>query len=145
MSIVDEQNLQSTLRRGWYYGREAFRDWLLDKADELLRRRSAKRKNYHGREVREHGEAAARRLIAEGLASERLIPAELRALPKGDPRKARIAAKVRSTTTVPLQWLADQLERQQTSSMPADAMPQIKDYSPDPFRSRMTPFVHVFS
>ena len=109
MNIVDEQNLQSTLRRGWYYGREAFRDWLLDKADELLRRRGAKRKNYHGRELREHGEAAARRLIAEGLAGERLISAELRALAKGDPRKARIAARVRSTTTVPLQWLADQL------------------------------------
>ena len=77
MSIVDEQNLQSTLRRGWYYGRATFRDWLLDKADELLRRRGSKRKNYHGREVREHGEAAARRLIAQGLASERLIPAEL--------------------------------------------------------------------
>jgi hypothetical protein len=109
MTMVDEQNLQSTLRRGWYYGREAFRDWLLDQADELLRRRGARRKNYHGGEVREHGEVAARRLIAEGLKREGLKPGELGSLAKGDPRKARIAGQVRSTTTVPLQWLADQL------------------------------------
>src|SRR5215213_201384 len=70
LTTVDEQNLQSTLRRGWYYGRQAFRDWLLDQADDLLRKRSAKRKNYHGREVREHGEAAALRMIAEGMSRE---------------------------------------------------------------------------
>ena len=60
MSMVDEQNLQSTLRRGWYYGRAAFRDWLSDQADEPVRRRGARRKNYHGSEVREHGESATR-------------------------------------------------------------------------------------
>jgi hypothetical protein len=109
LTIVDEQNLQSTLRRGWYYGREAFRDWLLDQADELLRKRGARRKSYHGREVREHGEVAALRMIAEGMSREGLKPNDLPALAKGDPRKARIAQQVRSGTTVPLQWLADRL------------------------------------
>jgi hypothetical protein len=44
LTMVDEQNLQSTLRRGWYYGGQAFRDSLLDQADELLRKRSSKRR-----------------------------------------------------------------------------------------------------
>jgi hypothetical protein len=109
LSVVDEQNLQSTLRRGWYYGRQSFRDWLLDQADEALRRYRRQRKNYHGAEVREHGEAAARRIIAEGLKAERLQRENLRYLPKGDARKARIALRVRSETTVPLQWPANEL------------------------------------
>jgi putative transposase len=110
LSMVDEQNLQSTLRRGWYYGRSAFRDWLLDQADKTLKRRRAARKNYHGSELREHNEAMARRLIEEGLKKARLSRKELQTLPKGDARKARIAGTVRATTTVPLQWLADELQ-----------------------------------
>jgi hypothetical protein len=43
-------------------------------------------------EVRGHGAAAARRIIAEGMSRERLKQSELAALSKGDPRKARIAA-----------------------------------------------------
>ena len=102
LTVVDEQNLESTLRRGWYYGRQSFRDWLLDKADEVLQQHSKKRKNYHGLEVREHGQAAALRIIAEGLEREGLAAADLAGLPKGDPRKARIADEVRSTTAVPI-------------------------------------------
>jgi len=109
LSMVDEQNLQSTLRRGWYYGRRDFRDWLLDCADKTLKRRKSARKNYRGNEVREHDEVMARRLIEEGLKKERLSRKVLRNLPKGDARKARIAAMVRATTTVPLRWLAGEL------------------------------------
>ena len=118
LSIVDEQNLQSTLRRGWYYGRQEFRDWLLDKADEVLRKRGTKRKNCHGREVCDHGEAAALRIIAEGLAREGLGVGDLPGLAKGDVRKARIAAQVRSGTTVRLQWLADRLHMGTAANIP---------------------------
>ena len=75
----------------------------------MLRKRGEKRKNYHGEEIREHGEAAAQRLIEAGLCQERLSRGELAALAKGDPRKARIASKVRAETTVGLQWLAREL------------------------------------
>jgi hypothetical protein len=50
-----------------------------------------------------------RRLIAKGLGKAKLKREELASLPKGDIRKARIAAQVRAATTVPLQWLADEL------------------------------------
>jgi putative transposase len=108
-SALDGQSLQSTLWRGWYFGREAFRDWLLEKADGALGERRRGRKNYHGPEVRDHGEAEARRLIAAGLRRANLTNEELRTLPKSDPRKARIARAVRRQTTVPLRWLAEQL------------------------------------
>lgn len=109
LSIVDQQNLQSTLQRGWYYGRESFRNWLLDKADEVLRRREGQRKNYHGPELRDHAEATARQLIARGLRKAKLTHEQLAKMRKGDTRKACIAAQVRACTSVPLRWLAEEL------------------------------------
>jgi hypothetical protein len=108
-STLDGQSLQSTLQRGWYFGREAFRDWLLEKADAVLGARRRSRKNYHGPEVSDHGKAEALRLIAAGLRAAKLTKEELRALSKSDLRKARIARTVRRQTTVPLRWLAEQL------------------------------------
>jgi hypothetical protein len=46
-------------------------------------------------------------MIAAGLRAAKLTKEELRALPKSDPRKARIARAVRGQTTVPLRWLAE--------------------------------------
>ena len=68
------------------------------------------RKNYHGSEEREHGELAAKRMIEEGLKRAGLQKGDLEDLPKGDSRKAAIAAQVRATTTVRLRWLADELK-----------------------------------
>jgi putative transposase len=101
LSLMDEENPQSTLRRGWYYGRESFRDALLKKANAVVKRSRIARN--------EDDELEARRLIAEGLARTRMRREELRKLAKGDIRKARIAARVRATTTVSLQWVANEL------------------------------------
>jgi REP element-mobilizing transposase RayT len=109
LTVLDGQNLQSTLRRGWYYGRESFREHLLELAAGELSKKRAKRRNYHGPEVREHGEAEAERLVREGLAKHRLCEDELSALPKGERRKALIAARVRGRTAVPLEWIARRL------------------------------------
>ena len=40
LAEIGGQGLQSTLQRGWYYGPETFREWLLEKAGELLGKRS---------------------------------------------------------------------------------------------------------
>ena len=109
LADVEEQSLQSTLRRGWYFGREVFRDWLLEKAGAVLQRHRKAAQNYHGPEIAEHGMAEARQMIAESLKEAGLTPQSLSKLPKSDPRKVRIAAKVRARTTVPLKWLAGQL------------------------------------
>lgn len=109
LSLVDEDNPQSTLRRGWYYGRESFRDRLLKKANAVVKRPRTSRKRSRGQNGGDHGEAEARRLIAEGLARAGMKRRELTKLAKGDIRKARIAARVRATTTMSLQWVANEL------------------------------------
>jgi hypothetical protein len=95
-------------------------------------------------EVRKHGEIAACRLIAEGLKREGLRPGELRSLAKGDPRKARIAAQVRSTTTVLAPVSGRSIAHGGPSFMPVVAMPQINDYSLTPAR-RLSASVVRFS
>ena len=109
LSEIDGQGLQSTLRRGWYYGPEAFRNELLKKAAPLLAKRGQVRINYHGPELRQHGEQAAERLLKEGLRLAKLRPSQLPTLKKGDPRKAQIAATLHAQTTVPLAWIAQAL------------------------------------
>ena len=109
LAEMDAQSLQSTLRRGWYFGREAFREWLLAKADAVLVRHRQAAQNYHGPEIAEHGLAEARRLIAARLQTLGLESAQLGEWRKSDPRKVRLAKEVREKTTVPLKWLAEEL------------------------------------
>jgi hypothetical protein len=106
---LEGQGLQSTLRRGWYFGREVFREWLLGQADEHLMKRRAGKQNYHGEEIRDHGQAEAERLIAAGLSERGLQEEMLAGLRRSDPRKAVIARTVRERTAVPLAWLAKRL------------------------------------
>ena len=102
-------SLQSTLRRGWYFGTEEFREALLEKMGELISRKRATKQNYHGAEIRDHGEAEARKIIAQRLREVGLSSGELGSLPKSDVRKAAIAQEVRRRTSVSLQFLAREL------------------------------------
>ena len=106
---IEGQSLQSTLRRGWYFGREAFREWLLEKADGILAQHRQSKQNYHGPEIADHGLEQARRVLTAGLAQLGWETSLLQQLPKSDPRKVALARRVRQTTTVPLAWLAEQL------------------------------------
>ena len=95
--------------RGHLYGPESFREWLLEQAGELLGLRSRSRKNYHGDEIKAHGETEARALLAAGLTKAGITAAELSELPKSDRRKVVIAAEIRKRTVMPLAWIAQQL------------------------------------
>jgi putative transposase len=110
LSTIEGQSLQSTVRRGWYFGSEAFREWLLEKADETIGGKRKKRQNYHGAEIREHGEAEARRMIARLLKEEGLRRKDLGKLAKSDERKVTIARAIRSSTSAPLKMLAEELK-----------------------------------
>lgn len=82
---------------------------MLRQADEHLSKRRAARQNYHGDEIREHGQAEAERLISDGLGEHGLTEQSLAGLKRSDVRKAAIARTVRERTAVPLQWLAKRL------------------------------------
>jgi putative transposase len=109
LSEIHGQSLQSTLRRGWYYGTETFREWLLEQAEGVLKERSQKRKNYHGDELKAHDLSAAQMLLEAGLREAELEEADLPRLRKRDPRKVMIAARIYEDTAVPLGWIAKRL------------------------------------
>jgi len=102
-------SLRSTLKRGWYFGTEAFRDRLMEKAGERIANRSQAKQNYHGAEIHDHGECEARKIIAQRLLEGGLSSLDLGTLPKGDPRKIQIAKEVRTRTGVPLSFVAREL------------------------------------
>lgn len=103
-------SLRSSLERGWYFGTEAFKEQVLEKAREAIGQRSEAKKNYHGAEVHDHGEREARRIIAQRLLEAGLRSLDLVSLAKSDPRKIQIAKEIRSRTSVPLGFVARELE-----------------------------------
>jgi len=89
------------LLRGWCVGSEEFRQ-------ELLAQMSAGPEHF-GAEVHESGEQKARRLIAVQLQRLGWQAADLERRRKGDREKVRLAALLRSQTTMTLAWIAQAL------------------------------------
>jgi len=109
----EKRTLQSTLRRGWYFGAEEFRERLLRRLAEAKGnggRAHAGRSGYTGEQARDHGEAEARRLIERGLRLIELECGDLAGLKKGDWRKRAIGRAVRRRTVMPVTWIAQILE-----------------------------------
>ena len=95
------------LRRGWYVGGESFREKL---AGYLERAAAGRRRESHSGPARvAHDEAAAGRLLAEGLAVVGLSGAALGELPRSAPEKQVLAWWLRERTTVSLAWLSERL------------------------------------
>ena len=141
LAEIGGQGLQSTLQRGWYYGPETFREWLLEKSGELLGKRSQLRSNYHGDEIKAHGENEALTLLTAGLAAAGINAADLAALPKSHPVKVVIASQIRRQTAVPLAWIAQQLHMGTPSNVSHACRRKsapCHESSPDPFP--LTPF-----
>lgn len=108
LTPADADARDSHLRRGWYWGSQAFAEEVRQLAGKLLH--AAKSRGYTTAAVRRaHGEAEAGRLLAGGLKAAG-IPQEDLAMTKGaDPRKAVIAKLLRKRTTVSQDWLAKRL------------------------------------
>lgn len=91
------------LRRGWCWGPKRFREELLEMIGE------EQGKQHHGEELRESEEQKAQRLIVQLLEKEGWTEDELKRRRKGDVKKARMAARLRSETTVTWEWLTERL------------------------------------
>ena len=92
--------LWKKLRRGWYFGDEAFREELLEAAQTRVGR------SHYGAERQETAEAKARRIVAEELKRMGWTEGSLSQKRKGDAAKVQIARRLRAETTVTLQWIA---------------------------------------
>ena len=109
--LPEGQSLQSTLRRGWYFGSQAFREHLL----ALLPRSDAN----VGLDQGQHYEAAALMRDAAEQQAEKIFRRELRTAgvteravnerPRSDPLKWKIASAMRTETTLSLKWIGRRL------------------------------------
>jgi len=104
-------SLRSSLRRGWFFGSEAFRERLLGLAGGLMEEKLQKRADGYAGEsgLLDYGEDKARRILAAGLREQGLERNLLDAMPKRDPRKVLIADLLQAHTTVKLDWIRSEL------------------------------------
>jgi REP element-mobilizing transposase RayT len=99
------------LKRGWYLGKESFKDRLLKLLEKpAARSRSGGAARGEG-PARDRGEKEAGRLLAEGI-RELGLPGDrkgLVGLKKSDPRKVKLATLLRAHTSVSNEWIAGKL------------------------------------
>lgn len=106
----DGQSLQSTLRRGWYFGEEAFRESLLKLlAKSPVKLREGRSQGYVGRQTRDHGISEAERLIEMACEVFGVEEDEWGKMRKGDWRKGVVAGMIRERSLVDNGWLAERL------------------------------------
>jgi hypothetical protein len=91
------------VERGWYVGSETFRKELLAQMKE-----GAGGERY-GKEIRESSEEKAERLVRQELKRIGWKEADLEKARKGDPKKVKIALRLRQETTMTLVWIAQRL------------------------------------
>lgn len=91
------------LRRGWFLGNKTFRK-------ELLAQMAERRGKWHyGEELQESAEERAERIIEAELRRKGWKEKELPLHRKGDTFKVQLAGRLRTETTMPLQWIAGRL------------------------------------
>jgi REP element-mobilizing transposase RayT len=105
-----EEDAMEALRRGWYLGKESFRDKLLGLMDKA-KSGSRKKDSHAGGAVRAHNENEAERIVrvvgaALGLSTNL---EDLKLMKKGDRRKVICAAIAKGRTAVGNDWLAGRL------------------------------------
>jgi hypothetical protein len=106
----------SHLRRGWYWGSQAFSETAMElgklqlqsRADPTLRATLLR----HA-----HDEDAAEGLVTEALGCLGLGPEELIRLNGSDPRKVAIAAGLKRNTSVSLAWISGRLRMKSAANV----------------------------
>ncbi len=103
--------MRAALRRGWFFGDQAFREGLLKLIGKKFAGGANRREDgYSGVEVQQHDEYRAEQLVAAGLEVFGLRDEEQRRLPCNDWRKRLLAEVVQCETTVKLDWIRRRLD-----------------------------------
>jgi len=131
-ALPEGQSLQSTLSRGWFFGREAFREKLLALAKAALRTGRTRPSMRAAEAMREHHQERAAALIRVGMEWCGLDAEELQATARGDERKALIALAVKRETTVPLDWIAQRLQMGARSTVSREVAAMAKRLASEP-------------
>jgi len=105
----------SHLRKGWYWGTQAFAELLAVGEKALGKGRERGYRSSHERKA--HDRQRAETLLAEGLRAAALDAKALEELPGSDPRKVALARVIWETTTVSQGWLAEWLAMQSAANV----------------------------
>ena len=93
-----------TIRRGWCFGEQAFREGLLE---QMSQRMGAE---HYGPERLETGIEKAERIIRTELKRRGWPEGDLAKRAKGDLGKVNLAGRLREETTVTVKWIAERLQ-----------------------------------
>jgi REP element-mobilizing transposase RayT len=100
----------SHLRRGWYWGTQAFGEAMRKLGSVLVRGASPQSRGYRTNpHVTEHGEKQAELWLKAGLKAAGLKASDLVGLKGSDARKLMLAELLWRRTTVSQEWLAEKL------------------------------------
>jgi REP element-mobilizing transposase RayT len=105
-----DEDATNAIRRGWYLGKDSFKDKLLKMLEKPPRGGSGGSRRADGVE-RYRGEKEALRILREG-SSQLGLPlsqTDLAALRKSDSRKVQLAIMLRTHTSVSNEWIAQKL------------------------------------
>jgi REP element-mobilizing transposase RayT len=120
----------SHLRRGWYWGSQAFGEKMLKLVSAALRRNV--NRNYRSSlERKVHDRSRAEQLLQGGLRAAGLKAQDVHRLRGSDRRKVAIARAISEQTLVPQKWLAERL----AMKSPANVSQQLRRFGVDVKRS----------
>ncbi len=106
----------SHLRRGWYWGSQAFSERMLKLAEKVIKK--PRSRGYRSaRERKAHNESEAERILQECLKKVDFEKRELEKMKSSDPRKLLLAAVLRKRTIVTNRWLAERLEMKSAANV----------------------------
>lgn len=109
LADLDGQSLHSTLRRGWYWGSQEFREHLLDAFGSKAQEK--KNRDAHSSSlVKDYGEKEAERIVQEATKHFGAPESDWLQNRRGDHRKAAVAWAICQRTNVPHRWIANRLQ-----------------------------------
>jgi putative transposase len=106
----------SHLRRGWYWGSQAFGERVLEFAKGKLSKKKS-RAYRSSEEGRTHQHAEAERILKEGLAAAGLTTGDLEKSMGSEARKVALAKLIREQTTVSQTWIATHLHMKSAANV----------------------------
>ena len=106
VGAIEGQTLQSTLKRGWYWGSQEFRETILSRFGKESGE-MAHRDNRSSRFAKDYGLRQAEGILREGLKHFGMSEEQLVKVVRGDMRRAAIAWRIWRETTVPQKWLVE--------------------------------------
>ncbi|NRB74782.1 MAG: transposase [Verrucomicrobiales bacterium] len=108
-----QPSLQSTLRRGWFWGSEQFKETLIERFGAAHREEGEHALSPTSRrseQARDFSLAEAERIVREGIAALGLNESDVERPKRGDLRRAAIGWVVwHQTSGVPHRWIAEKL------------------------------------